>query len=522
MLSMCRALVLFLVLAVFAPQAVAIVDFDWDVVSHPGNAADTVQALDGTGAYGSVASVFRISKHEVTVNQYVEFLNSNASDSDPYDLWQGYSGSIVRVGAAPNYIYGAVAGRGNFPIDYVSFHNALRFINWLHNGQVDFATETGAYDLTDLAALAADNVSRSPGAQFFIPSEDEWYKAAYYHAPGSEYRAYPAGRNEIPACTDSTSLPNTANCFSSSRSDVGSYPASPSSYGAFDMGGNIYEWNETSSESNFGPPGLKPTRGLRGGAFNYLDLTCDECPLEVSDQGAMASNMRNPWLSTDDYAFGFVGMWLGFRVAAAPADTDEDGVGDETDNCPMTPNAGQANADGDNAGDDCDDFPNDASETADSDGDGTGDASDAFDHDASETTDTDGDGVGDNADDLPTDPTESVDSDGDGTGDNSDAFPNDPNEQADSDGDGLGDNAETNTGTYGGPTDTGTDPNKPDTDGDGLTDFMEVRNGSDPNDPNDTLAVPLLNVFGLGSLICVFGLLGIFVLGRYGPAHRES
>jgi len=44
----------------------------------------------------------------------------------------------------------------------------------------------------------------------------------------------------------------------------------------------------------------------------------------------------------------------------------------------------------------------------------------------------------------------------------------------DADGDGLPDSVETNTGTYNGPSDTGTDANVPDTDGDGLDDGAEV------------------------------------------------
>lgn len=51
----------------------------------------------------------------------------------------------------------------------------------------------------------------------------------------------------------------------------------------------------------------------------------------------------------------------------------------------------------------------------------------------------------------------------------------------DTDGDGLLDSVETNTGTYVGPTDTGTDPNDPDSDDDGVNDGAEVSAGTDPN-----------------------------------------
>ena len=114
------------------------------------------------------------------------------------------------------------------------------------------------------------------------------------------------------------------------------------------------------------------------------------------------------------------------------ADTDEDGVGNNTD----------LDDDGDGVPDLEDAFPLDASETVDSDGDGVGDNSDVYPNDPTEWTDSDGDGVGDNSDVYPNDPTEWVDSDGDGIGDNGDPFPDDPSEWADFDGDGAGDNSD--------------------------------------------------------------------------------
>lgn len=70
-------------------------------------------------------------------------------------------------------------------------------------------------------------------------------------------------------------------------------------------------------------------------------------------------------------------------------DTDGDGVTDDQDNCPTTPNAGQANNDGDALGDVCD---------PDDDNDGVADGQDAFPFDPTESVDTDGDGIGNNAD----------------------------------------------------------------------------------------------------------------------------
>ena len=147
-------------------------------------------------------------------------------------------------------------------------------------------------------------------------------------------------------------------------------------------------------------------------------------------------------------------------AAKTTADSDGDGVGDDSDNCPTLANEDQADFDEDAQGDACDEdrdgdgvsngedaFADDPSETLDSDGDGIGnnadpdddddnvvDEQDAFPLDSSEQYDYDGDGMGDNAD---------PDDDNDGTADEQDAFPFDENEQSDLDGDGTGDNSDT-------------------------------------------------------------------------------
>jgi hypothetical protein len=86
--------------------------------------------------------------------------------------------------------------------------------------------------------------------------------------------------------------------------------------------------------------------------------------------------------------------------AAVPdgADTDADGIDDNSDNCVSVFNTDQVNTDGDSEGNACD---------SDDDNDGVADASDAFPLDATESVDADGDGIGNNADSTPNGDTDS-------------------------------------------------------------------------------------------------------------------
>ncbi len=92
--------------------------------------------------------------------------------------------------------------------------------------------------------------------QVWIPSENEWYKAAYYNGGTSTYSLYPNGQNTI-----TTADANYGTSVGVST-DVGSYSGDPSSYGTFDQGGNVWEWNDAVIAG--------ASRGLRGGSwFNY-------------------------------------------------------------------------------------------------------------------------------------------------------------------------------------------------------------------------------------------------------------
>lgn len=181
---------------------------------------------------------------------------------------------------------------------YVSFWDAVRFVNWLHNGQGDGDTETGAYTLTP-DAIELNTVTRNPGALAFVPSESEWYKAAYYDAASSSYFDYPTGTNDEPDCVvPAGDAGNEANCggWVGATTPAGAYGLSESPSGTFDQGGNVWEWNDEILQGAF--------RGVRGGGW------------QVDAAIAMAS--WNPSLDDPTSEHGS----LGFRVASpAPEPT---------------------------------------------------------------------------------------------------------------------------------------------------------------------------------------------------------
>jgi formylglycine-generating enzyme required for sulfatase activity len=322
------AVILILVPASFA-SAVTIDTVPVGNVSNPNDPA--------TGnLYGGVDYAYNIGKYEVTVGQYTEFLNAVAA-TDTYQLYNTGMATnlnvagISRTGVSGSYTY-SVIGSPNHPITYVSWADAARFANWLHNNQPTGAqgpgtTETGAYTLngaTSLDDLMA--VTRNAGATWFIPTENEWYKAAYYQptAQGGDsdnYWLYPMKTNGVPysdqppgATPDNTRVgnfwanDNTANgyydgfavtgtdSYGNSQSyltDVGAYSSSPSYFGTFDQGGNLFEWNETVVNSS--------RRGVRGGEWNDNAI-----PLQAS------------FRSSEDPTTAFEFTDIGFRVASIP------------------------------------------------------------------------------------------------------------------------------------------------------------------------------------------------------------
>jgi hypothetical protein len=162
-------------------------------VGNPNNTNDT------TG-YGSVSYNYMIGRYLVTNCEYALFLNSIAVISDPYNTY--YSdindnninwgigpginpyGGIERFGTAGSYYYNIRPNMANKPVLFVSWLEIARYCNWLHNGkptgiQNNSTTEAGAYNING-ATSRVPIVAKNANAKYWLPTENEWYKAAYY------------------------------------------------------------------------------------------------------------------------------------------------------------------------------------------------------------------------------------------------------------------------------------------------------------------------------------------------------
>jgi hypothetical protein len=161
-------------------------------------------APDATG-YGGVGYSYAIGKYEVTISQWVTFLQAVASANDTYGVWNpqmsssGYSAGISQTGSPGNYTYAAIpplgvtppgaASAGNRPIAYLNWFSSARFANWMANGQptgsqVSSTTEDGAYALNGaksgtVVALNPINPNTGEAPTYYIPREDEWYKVTF-------------------------------------------------------------------------------------------------------------------------------------------------------------------------------------------------------------------------------------------------------------------------------------------------------------------------------------------------------
>ena len=254
------------------------INMDFVRVGNPANAGDTTGSPNPCG---SVGYVYHIGKYEVSENQWDAVVAANAGDllNDP-GYWSGEQ-----------------------PAAQFSWHEAAMFCNWLTSGDVTQGYYTISRGVATPNALNHYAYAAIHGKTYFIPTENEWYKAAYYD-PNKGGAGVP-GYWDYPTKHDSPSVPDGIDYNGDTAFDAvfwdGYNQGHPnavdnagvlSGYGTMGQGGNVYEWNETEVYAG-------SSRRLRGGSSSDNSIN-------------LAAAYRNHYTPTTEYYF------IGFRVANVP------------------------------------------------------------------------------------------------------------------------------------------------------------------------------------------------------------
>jgi formylglycine-generating enzyme len=252
---------------------------DFVDIGHAGNAADTT-------TYGAVPYEYRVGKYEISQD------------------------TITKATASGMANVTAGSWTGNQPAAYISWYEAAAFVNFLNTD----SGKTAAYDLTinngiwSMALWSSEqawtaggtNLYRNKDAYYFLPSENEWYKAAYYNAAGTNYFLYPTASSSVP-----TAVASGTDAGSAVYNNVASVPAIVASagglspYGTMGQGGNVWEWSESAFDGT--NSSSSESRAIRGGDWQDPELYLRSSSRNLSGIPTSVSNI------------------MGFRVASVPS-----------------------------------------------------------------------------------------------------------------------------------------------------------------------------------------------------------
>jgi len=225
------------------------INIDFVTIGNAGNAGDTRVMIGGAYGWGAVSYDYHISKYEVTNAQWNAFTAA--------------AGAPTNCGRYDEIAYytGAQQPTGN-----VTWYEALQFCNYLTTGDKSQGVYRFSGNNTDPGNFLGINRTAAQatyGMIYFLPTVDEWHKAAYYKPDGSGYSLYTNGLDTIPAADNGWNY-DGGSYFSPWNVGTGTQEQN----GTFDMTGNIHEWNETMiGYDNYSGPSY----ALRGGSFDASD-----------------------------------------------------------------------------------------------------------------------------------------------------------------------------------------------------------------------------------------------------------
>ncbi len=266
-------------------------DIEFVTIGDAGNLPDTTGDPNPAGA---VAYEYRIGKYEISESM-IDHANALAAAT-------GEPLGITHDGRGPNK-----------PATRVSWFEAAQFVNWLNTSK----GATPAYKFNDQGEFLLweptddgydpNNLFRNTEAQYFLPSADEWYKAAFYDPVTDQFFDFPNGSDTAPLSVASGTDANTAvfdQPFNDGPADI-LLAGGPSPYGTVAQAGNVWEWEETEVDLVNDDP--QAIRGFRGSA--WLGAGSGN-PISLSS--SFRHFIQSPGNSIGD---------TGFRVASIPEPT---------------------------------------------------------------------------------------------------------------------------------------------------------------------------------------------------------
>lgn len=292
--------------------------FDWVTIGDPGNRATIPSEVPGqpTLSVGAVSYDYRMTRSKLDTAQYAEFVNAYAP------FWHGDVGTLmgdfvegVRQGG--QVVYQPIPGFEHCAAR-IEWQMAARYCNWLQNGKTNQAGafESGVYDTSTFNFQPPNwsaQLTPSPGAKYWIPSYDEWVKAAHYdpnrYGPGQGgYWAYPDASDSpltmgLPGEGGQTIgdlLWQTNPFLELGAWPLGQYPQVQSHYGLLDVSATVPDY--TSHISNYNAALLSMGGSMAGSAvywaFDRIDAFSGG-PIWDSTVGALriASAVPTPGLA---------------------------------------------------------------------------------------------------------------------------------------------------------------------------------------------------------------------------------
>lgn len=271
---------------------------DFVIVGDPGNPVDTATTGSYFSPHGAVGYTFQMGKYEVSRDMITK-ANAGGSLALTLQDMAVFGGNV-----------GTHAATG------ISWNEAARFVNWLNTSKsyapaYKFMLQPGDGGYTGNEDIAlwqvgetgydASNPYRNKAAHYFLPSENEWYKAAYYSGSGSTYYDYATQQDapSTPAGVASGTAVGSAvydQAYLTGPADI-NQAGGLSHYGTMGQNGNAYELIESAYDGVNSSP--SESRTVLGAYWN----------LPASSLSASIRNITSP--TPSDFV-------MGFRVAAVP------------------------------------------------------------------------------------------------------------------------------------------------------------------------------------------------------------